>query len=147
MKDGTQKENKMRKTIIILLVTIGLIYLFMLLKALPETDTPSYSEKIIADSVYLKTRIWGNEQLAIITQSSKIDLELDSNKDYIFDLSSPVFYKNVKDSIIIYTYIKTKVPQNFKSKIKVVQIELSNPKMMDLIKNQNYIKLGLKKME
>ena len=145
----------MKKTIIILLVTIGLfglVSLFMVMNALPEADKPSYSNKVIlcsqcSDSVYLRTRTWGNEHLAIITQSSKSDLEPDSNKDYIFDLSSPVFYKNIKDSIVVYTYTRSKFPRNFNSKIKVEQIELSNPKMMNLIKDQNYIKLGLKKIE
>ena len=61
--------------------------------------------------------------------------------------STPLFYKQTVDSLIIYTMTSSRVPANFRSKVKILQIEIDNPTMMKLVKNKNYINLGLKKME
>lgn len=60
---------------------------------------------------------------------------------------SPFYYKFNRDSLFVYTMILSKVPQNLKSGIKIVQMELTNEEMMHLIKNNQYKSEGLNTFE
>jgi hypothetical protein len=100
----------------------------------------------VKDSVFVKLQARGfSYRVIVISQDSKREFEPDSTKDFIFKGFSAIYYKMDKDTLIVYTPLKVKAPMGFMSKIRVRQIELKNPEMMNL--RDKYINLGLKKME
>ncbi|MCX6180485.1 MAG: hypothetical protein NT150_00970 [Bacteroidetes bacterium] len=102
-----------------------------------------HSDTLNAD-IYIKKKNWGvsgDHQVVVISTSGQEKFEPDSTKDYIF--VSEFFFKASKDSLYIYTDSKAKEPRLFDSKFKVIQVELSNPKMMDLRGYDNFKNKGL----
>ena len=65
----------------------------------------------------------------------------DRKEDII--LNEPIiFYKQVEDSLVLYTQYQVVIPNDFVSKIKIVQIKIRNYDEMENLK-VNYHKSGL----
>lgn len=126
--------------IIILILVLGVYWYFQnvitvfTLKEIPSTT--------LKETIYLKNTKRGlNYDEVVISKSSK--RKSNTNKDYIYTWGETLFYKISNDSLYVYCKIKTNVPPNFDSKVKIYQIQYSNPEYYDLIKN--YKKKGLDK--
>lgn len=138
-----------------MIILSGLALLFFVIViftigALPKDEGITYSKQLLpftTDSIFIKTRIWGNENIAVITKSPKAKFIPDSTLEYIIDLRSSVFYKCVNDSLILFVAHKLTRPRFFNSKIIVKEVVLDNPAMMDLISGKKYLELKLKKIE
>ena len=146
----------MKKILLISFFTVVIIavcVLFGFFSLVPDLQTPPDStvEKLIfanQNTLFLKRKSDLKEGLAVISTSSNLEFLPDTSTDFIYDVSnSPLLYKMIGDSLIIYTRKLSKVPDRFKSKVKIRQIELNNPSMMNLIENKKYIKLNIKKIE
>jgi hypothetical protein len=145
------KIVKMVTVIIILLLAIGG---FMLYRALPNENTfynvKEFHSSKSDNALYLKSITWGmtsDSRLIIISESPEKKYLVDSTSNYIYEGLSPLLYKFENDTLFLYTMNKSAVPQNLKSKIKIQQIEIENPEMMRLIKDDYYKKQGLNIME
>ena len=129
---------------------IFLVVVICIIGAMPGKENAIYSKKLlpfISDSLFLKTRISGNENLAVISMSSEVKFSPDSTAEYVIDLQSPVLYKCTKDSIILFGTRKLSQPRFFNSDIRIKLMLLDNPEMMDLISDKKYLKLKLEKIE
>ena len=144
------------KKLIIIIVTIlvlGLVVGLIVYNSFPEYK-PKYIVKEIHsntlnESIYLKKKSWGityDHEIVVVSTLYDEKSVPDTTNDYIF-LDPEIFYKVNHDTLYVYTMSKAKEPNNFNSKIKVNQIELSNTEKMDLIGNDNYKKQGLEMME
>jgi len=99
-------------------------------------------------SVYVKTKTWGityDYQLLLISAHRKKNFEYDPKQDYIYHDFSYLFYRVTDDGLEIYTRTPSPVPEAFPPNIKIIQIELENPAMMELL--TTYESRGLKKFE
>ena len=146
----------MKKLLLISFITIlitGSCILFWFFSSVPNLQNPAdYTvEKLIFtnhDSLFLKKKTDVKEDLAIISTSSDLKLEPDTSTDFIYDISSsPLLYEITNDSLIIYTRNSSNFPVKFTSKIKIKQVELDNPSMMNLIDNKKYLKLNIKRIK
>lgn len=146
----------MKKTVLIIffvLAIIGGCSLLLFFSLMPDLQSSSYTKEDLffanyGDTLYLKKRIEANEEIVVISTSSSLKYDPDSSFEYIYDVSSsPLLYKQTADSLIIYTRTFSEVPTQFTSRVKILQMELSNSEMMNLIKDKSYTKLGLKKMD
>lgn len=109
---------------------------------LPASTFKSTALKFPNDTLYFKLKAWGIQGNKLICALSKSSLDnFDSKEDYIFN-RSPVFYKTSADTLKIYCYKKAEIPLAFKTKIKIVQIELDNSQMIELISYKQYKKEG-----
>jgi hypothetical protein len=133
----------MKKKIIIfisLCILIGLI-IFLFISENSEVVKSNYKvSKIFASSlnqtVFIIKETWGisSDHQRVVISTSNSESKPDSSKEYIFS-DSEFFYKLVQDTIYVYTMSKARIPSKFESKIKIKQIEISNPDLMDLYKN------------
>ncbi|NQX40646.1 hypothetical protein SAMN05421820_10450 [Pedobacter steynii] len=146
----------MKKVLLIVFFTsvvVGGFILLGLYSVMPDFQTSSYAEDKLVftnhrDTLYLKKRIDGNKEIIAISTSSDLKFDPDSSSMFIYDVSSTsLFYKQTADSLIIYTNALSEIPAKFTSRVKISQIELSNPEMMDLMDNKYYMKMGLKKLD
>ena len=106
-----------------------------------ELPTLNNTEKI-----FIKKRNWGitgGSQQIIISKSDENEEAPDSNKNYIYKGLSSFYYKLQNDSLLVYVTNAASVPAQFKTSLKIRQIELENPLMMNLLENGNYKKKGL----
>lgn len=125
---------------------------FGLFSLIPGLQAPSYTKDQLTFSelngtLYLKKKVVWQDETAVISTSSNLEFEPDSASEHIYELNgSPLLYKQTADSLIVYIGADSRTPVNFRSKIGIKQVELDNPKMMRLLDNQTYLKLGLKRM-
>ena len=132
------------------IIVIGLVIFLITCYAMPTYET-SYDIKEIksiklSESLYIKKKVWGitdDNQLIVISKSHRKDFTTDSTVDYIYSGLSDFFYKFSQDTLYIYSIEKSVIPSKLKSQIKIVQVELKNPEMMDLIKDESYKNKGL----
>lgn len=133
--------------IVLAIVVSGLVFLFFLFPN--SDDLTSYEVIPIIQSnrkVYIKKKVWGisgDHQVIVISNSDKKDFKIDSTKDYVFHGSTPLFFKQKNDSLIVYTMRMALVPTNFKNSFQIIQIELSNAEMIRLIEKDTYKNEGL----
>lgn len=146
----------MKKILLIVFFTsvvIGGFILLIFISLLPDLQSSSYTKDELffadcRDTLYFKKIIEGNEEIAVISTSPSLKFDPDSSSMFVYDVSSsPLLYKQTPNSLIIYTRTLSEIPPSFISRVKVSQIELSNPEMMDLIHNNVYMKMGLKKVD
>jgi hypothetical protein len=146
----------MKKILLIVFFTsvvVGGCVLLGFFSLAPDLQTSSYTEDTLVftnyrDTLYLKKRIEANKEIIVISTYSSLKSDPDSSSMFIYDVSSTsLFYKQTADSLIIYTDVLSEIPAKFTSRVKISQIELSNPEMMDLMDNKSYMKMGLKKMD
>ncbi|MBN2426286.1 MAG: hypothetical protein JXR46_11445 [Calditrichaceae bacterium] len=94
------------------------------------------------ECLYIKNKARGlNYSITVITNSSNKCFKPNEDTDYIFSAEPTLFYKINEDSLLIYCYIKSKIPSNFNSKINIIQKELSNLEYIYL--KNNYKALGI----
>lgn len=98
------------------------------------------------DAIIINKWNWGvngNNQLIAISDRklSKPD-EANSDNDYLFEGSFPIFVKLRNDTLLVYTYKKAMIPdQSTLNNVKVVQIEIDNSMNMQLRSDLNYLNL------
>jgi hypothetical protein len=101
---------------------------------------------IDSTKVYIKQKTWGitgDNQIIVISDSKDREFSNDVDKIYFYQGLTPFFYKLENDTLSIYTSKASAIPRNLKTTLKIVQYVLDNPKMMNLVENDNYKKLGL----
>jgi hypothetical protein len=142
------------KIIIGLIIGIIIILAFIFYNAMPDYkakyDVKEIKSQSVISPIFIKRKVWGityDNQIIVISSSAEKEFNPDSTMDYIYQGLSPFYYKFYKDSLFIYTMKKSDVPQNLKTGIKIVQVELENPEMMRLIKNDQYKAEGLNTFE
>ena len=96
-------------------------------------------------TIYIKTKNWGvtgDHQLTVVSTSPEKEFESDSTKEIIFKGLEPFLYKSNKDTLFLYVWEKSMIPENFRSKWIVKQTEIDNSKMMNLRKDNSFNKLS-----
>jgi hypothetical protein len=145
----------MKKLLLILFFTslvLGICILFGLFSLVPDLQSPYYSKKVLTfvnynDTLYLKRKDLGNVSTLVISTSPEPAFDPDISLEYIYDVSStPFLYKQTTDSLIIYTRRLSKVPSRFESKVKILQVLLSNPQIMKLIEDRHLKQKGIQKV-
>ncbi|MES2458842.1 MAG: hypothetical protein V4594_25035 [Bacteroidota bacterium] len=146
----------MKKLSLILFLTgivTGICGIFGLFSLVPNLQAPIFSKQELsfanyADTLYIKKRNVGNEATVVISTSYDSEFDPDTSSEFVYDVSStPFFYKQTSDSLIIYTGRSSGFPSDFKSKVKILQIELSNPEMMNLVSNNHFKEIGISKID
>ena len=134
---------------ILFIVLLFFIYTYLTIPDFKPTvkQIEIYSESF-DEKIFIKQKNWGiigDDQVIVITKSSDINFEPNINEEYTFKGLSPFFYDFRNDTLFLYVNNKSEIPKNMVSEIRIVQIELTNPEMMNLMKN--YRERGLKKIE
>jgi hypothetical protein len=114
-----------------------------------QFDVIEVSSKNLQSKLFVKKLIWGmtsDNCLITISNSNRKENEPDENENYIYKGLSPFLYKTSGDTLSIYTRKISKIPKNFSTSFKIVQVELENPEMTELIENDNYKNKGLTKV-
>jgi archaellum component FlaF (FlaF/FlaG flagellin family) len=150
-RDNLSKLKKVIMLFILSLITVGAIMVFMMnfYTELDSAYEPIYSiKKIHSDAlnedIFIKKNNWGvssNHEVVVISTSGQEKFEPDSTKEYVF--KTEFFFKSVKDSLYVYTRVKSKAPISFNSKFKIKQVELDNSEMMELRGYDNFKNKGL----
>ncbi|AOM79940.1 hypothetical protein [Pedobacter steynii] len=142
----------MRLFSIILVVVLSIILLvyFLFDQSVRDFGRPTY--RIIPilsqdkkSTIYIKTKNWGvtgDHQLTVVSTSPEKEFESDSTKEIIFKGLEPFLYKSNKDTLFLYVWEKSIIPENFRSKWIVKQTEIDNSKMMNLRKDNSFNKLS-----
>ncbi len=98
----------------------------------------------LEETIYLKNEKRGlNYEITAISTSSKKKIGNDEDKSFIYKSGEIFFYKAVNDTLVVYTMNKLSYPKKLNSKVYVKQLEITNPKFIEL-KNK-YKELGLSK--
>ena len=149
-------ENKNKIVMKKLLITASLIlalfvtvWFFFIKNAVPDIK-PVYKKVEITsnrinESIFLKRKSWGitsDNETTIISKSSQKEFEPDSTTDFVFKGLSTFFYKQIQDTLWIYVPKKGDIPPKIETKFNIIQIELSNPEIMNLLEKDNYKKNG-----
>ncbi len=110
----------------------------------PSFEKVKFTNSENSDSVFIKKKVWGisaNSQVIIISRNGEVPFSPDSINDFVFNSWAPFLYKFENDTLSVFIRLASNTPANFKSDIKIEQIVLSNPEMMNLI--DNYKEKGL----
>lgn len=113
----------------------------------PTTKLIELNSQTLNEKLYIKNvirGITGDHNTILISTTPEIDPFEDSSDDFIFKGWSPFYYKFTDDSLIVYTMKESIVPRNFNTNIKIVQVTLPNPDMIQF--NDQYEKLGFIKL-
>ena len=141
----------MKKTLIFVGVLIVIVFVVIYF-SLPKKGYDTNIEVVEISSInhssklFIKKKTWGmtgDGQVIVISNSDNKEFEPDRTKDYVFEGSSPLFYKVKGDTILLYTYQASLVPSSFTSNFIIRQVELDNPSMMNLLANDNFKTQGL----
>ncbi len=107
-------------------------------------DSTELKSNKFGEPLYIKTTNWGitgDTQITVISEDSIVDFNrINYDKCYVFHGLEPFLYKQVSDSLFLYTQTKIDEPKFFKSKWRIVQIEIDNATMMELYQNEEYHK-------
>ena len=110
----------------------------------PSTIEPIYFPEPDV-TLYLKKDNWGisgDGQIMALSTSKTSDIDKDSEVDYILEGLTQIFYKQDRNTLILFVRTKFKQPKRFKSGIIIKQVELENPEFQDLFdKARESIKL------
>lgn len=143
--------NKIKIVGIIVVVICLIIFLFFYF-ALPDKNADvkytviEVSSKDTQSKLYIKMKTWGmtsDNQLVVISNSNKKEFTPAPTQDYVYEGIMPLFYKVQNDTLSIYTLKTSSVPEDLKTGLKVIQVQLENPVMMKLIEHDNYKLQGL----
>ncbi|RNC79865.1 MAG: hypothetical protein ED557_12055 [Balneola sp.] len=97
-------------------------------------------------NVYLVEKIWGissDHRQVVLTEVPQKDNDI-SNINFTYSGQLPFLYKQVKDTLFIYVQKPLEQESSFNGNIKLKQVVLNNPEMMDLL--MVYEQEGLKKL-
>ena len=140
------------KIVGIIIVVIGLIIFLFFYYALPDKNADvnytvtEVSSKDTQSKLYIKMKTWGmtsDNQVVVVSNSNKKEFISESTKDYVYEGIMPLFYKVQNDTLSIYTLKISLVPEDLKTSLKIIQVQLENPEMMKLIEHDNYKLQGL----
>ena len=140
----------MRVFVIIAIIILFLIGVFYF--ALPNKGADIRFKVIELSSsdgkskIFIKKKVWGmtsDNQVVFISSSDDKEAMPDLIKDYIYKGLMPLLYRFQNDTLFIYTVLESPVPKEFKTNIKIVQILLENPEILQLIEHENYKSKGL----
>ena len=140
------------KIVGIIVVVISLIVFLFFYYALPDKNNDvkytvtEVSFKDTQSKLYIKMKTWGmtsDNQIVIISNSNKREFISEPAQDYVYKGIMPLFYKIQNDTLLIYTLITSSVPEDFKTNLKVIQVQIENLEMMKLIEHDNYKIQGL----
>jgi hypothetical protein len=134
--------------LLIVIVVGALLFYFVF----PRRDEGVFYKVIPIESgnhsvIFIKKKIWGmtsDHQVIVISNTKEKRFTPNAKQNYIYNGLSPLFYNLKNDSLYIYTYKASPVPQELVTDIKIVQIELENPEMMQLLEKDRYKSQGLK---
>jgi hypothetical protein len=138
----------MRIFLVILVVVLSIISVvyFLFEQSVRDFGRPTY--RIIPilsqnkkSTVYIKTKNWGvtgDHQLTVISTSPEKEFEPDSTKEMIFKGLEPFLYKSHKDTLYLFVWEKSIIPENVRSKWIVKQTEIDNSKMMNLRNDSSF---------
>jgi hypothetical protein len=102
------------------------------------------------DEIFLKSKNWGltyDHQLTFISTSSIQKWEEhDSTKELVYKGLEPFIYEYKKDTLFIFCRLKSAIPAEFKSEIKIIQKEVENPEYIELYQKATNNIGNLKKM-
>ncbi len=105
-----------------------------------DTDVPtSYNEYVIdfdslEEKIYIRARAWGlagnHEEIILSNEPIKNKhLEYFYDKQFIFLSVTEIYYRKAnEDTLEVYVDYKSEVPPNFRSKVKIKQIEFKDLK-------------------
>jgi hypothetical protein len=129
--------------ILLILSSILLLIYFLFDQSVGDLGKPTY--RIIPilsqdkkSTIYIKAKNWGvtdDHQLTVITASPEKEFEPDSTKEILFKGLGPFLYKSNKDTLFLYVVKKSHIPEGFRSKWIITQIEIDNSKMIALSKD------------
>ena len=140
------------KIVGIIVVVISLIVFLFFYYALPDKNNDvkytvtEVSFKDTQSKLYIKMKTWGmtsDNQVVVVSNSNKKEFISESTKDYVYEGIMPLFYKVQNDTLSIYTLVTSSVPEDFKTNLKVIQVQIENLEMMKLIEHDNYKIQGL----
>lgn len=131
--------------VVVLSIIISLVY-FLFEQSVGDFGRPTY--RIIPilsqnkkSTIYIKTKnsgVIGDHQLTVVSTSPEKEFEPDSTKEMIFKGLEPFLYKLNKDTLFLFVWEKSIIPENVRSKWIVKQTEIDNPKMMNLRKDSSF---------
>lgn len=140
------------KVLVITAIVIILLLIIVFYFVLPNKGADVRSEVIELSSsdgeskIFIKKKVWGmtsDNQIVVISNSSREESIPGITRNYIYEGLMPLLYKFQNDTLFVYTVLKSSVPKEFKTSIKIVQIQLDNPEMLQLIEHDNYKNKGL----
>lgn len=88
------------------------------------------------EAIYIKKKVWGissDHQVIVISTSGDVEFEVQESEEYLYKTSTPFLYEFKDDLLKVYTRQASVIPSGFDSGIKVEQIVLNNPDMMELL--------------
>jgi hypothetical protein len=140
----------MIKKSVLMILIIGavsiliIIILFILTIFSTKTEVqllyfPKHSEELFI----INERRGLNYELTAVTLSSSKKIKNLKNRGLIYSHGGALFYEQKEDTLLIYTILKASIPDDFKTKTIIKQIEISNPKYIEL--SNNYLEIGLNK--
>ena len=138
-------------TIIILasiVISIAVFFYASIPDLKPTFSTVEIRSDKFNEAIYIKKMVWGltgDHLVIVISKSSSKEFEPDSQKEIVFYGADYFFYKFVNDTLNLYVRAESSQPKDLKTNIKINQIELTNPQMMDLYKD--YGIRGIKKID
>ena len=124
---------------IVFLVAILAYYIYLSV-SVPKYE-PTYTvlelkSDILNDSVYLKKKVWGiaaNHQVIVVSSSGQSEFEPDLEKQYIYEGFTPILYEFLGDTLKMYVRKASEIPSSFESAIKIEQVVLDTPEMIELL--------------
>jgi hypothetical protein len=140
------------KIVGIIVIVIGLIIFLFFYFALPDKNADvkytvtEVSSKDTQSKLYIKMKTWGmtsDNQVVVVSNSNKKEFTPERTRDYVYEGIMPLFYKVQNDTLSIYTLKISSVPEELKTSLKIIQVQLENPEMMKLIEHDNYKLQGL----
>jgi len=135
-----------KKTLIIIfsVLILGTILIVWVLRSVPDLNP---EHKVVSinfgsygNPLYLESETWGltNDHSFTILSDRKGDITEDSLRAFLYKQADFLFYRTNADTLWLYVYKRAPKPTLFKSKIKVVEIELENPDMIVLKRTHKY---------
>ena len=121
------------------MVAILAYYVYMSI-SVPKYE-PTYTvlelkSDTLNDSIYLKKKVWGiaaNHQVIVISSSGQSEFEPDLESQYVYEGFTPILYEFMGNTLKMYIGKASEVPSNFESKIKIEQVVLDTPSMIELL--------------
>ena len=113
----------------------------------PNVSVVEIYSSNFGEKVFIKRKVWGitgNHEITVVSKSDNKSFEPNDDNEYVFK-GSPIFYNFINDTLNIYVPLESKKPIGMTTKIKINQIVLSNPKLMNLM--HDYKEKGLRKVE
>ena len=117
----------------VILIISGIIVVALALTAvffyfsIPEMESVIEIEEITfpsGESVYLKKELRGlNYEVRVLSESPDRNFTPDPKKDYIYPSGSSLLYELKNDTLFLYVWNKSEIPENFTYRYQVQQLD------------------------